>query len=167
MRGVLGRGKRGWKRFLGMGAERLRSHLLETTGTDPGRWGSERLRSAWFKAYPEAADYFAYIRDRDYQTALPWSGRVRKALYSEAAKYPFQGTGSDVAKEALRLAHEAGLQVIALIHDELLVEAREADAEGASLALTQAMTKAGRLVCPDVPWEGIGVSVYPERWGSK
>lgn len=151
----------------GMGAERLRSHLLETTGTDPGRWGSERLRAAWFKAYPEAQDYFAYIRERDFTTALPWSGRVRKALYSEAANFPFQGTGSDVAKEGLRRAQESGLRVIALIHDEFLVEAPNSEADAAGRALVRAMTEAGREVCPDVPWEGITTEVFPERWRGK
>lgn len=151
----------------GMGTERLRSHLLETTGTDPGRWGSERLRKAWFKAYPEADAYFDYIRGHNYTTALPWSGRVRKALYSEACNYPFQGTGSDVAKEALRRAQAAGLAVIALIHDELLIECRSEEASAASEVLTTAMTEAGREVCPDVPWDGITTEIYQERWKSK
>ena len=151
----------------GMGVERLRSHLLEKTGSDPGRWGSERLRAAWFKAYPEAEDYFAYIRQHDYITALPWSRRVRKALYSEACNYPFQGTGSDVAKEALHLCQAAGLSVVALIHDELLIEVETSLASQASHQLVECMMAAGRLVCPDVPWDGISVEVYPERWASK
>ena len=139
----------------GMGVERLRSHLLEKTGSDPGRWGSERLRAAWFKAYPEASEYFAYIRDHDYTIALPYSGRVRKALYSEACNYPFQGTGSDVAKQALARAHQKGLTIIALIHDELVCEAPASDYTEAGRLLVEAMEEAGREVCPDVPWLGI------------
>src|SRR5271166_28762 len=151
----------------GMGVERLRNHLLAKTGSAPGSWGSERLRAAWLRAYPEAEKYFAWIRAHDYCTALPWSGRVRKALYSEACNYPFRGTGSDVAKEALAAAQLGGLKVLALIHDEIVVEVPAADATEAARALVAAMEAAGRLVCPDVPWHGISTEVYPERWASK
>lgn len=151
----------------GMGPERLRDHLRETTGVDPGRWGAEKLRNAWFRAFPEARDYFDYVKGHDLCTALPWSGRVRRGLYSEACNYPFQGTGSDVAKEALIEAHNRGLKVIALIHDELLVECKAEEAKEATRALVEAMEVAGRRVCPDVPWDGISVAAYEERWHSK
>jgi DNA polymerase-1 len=49
---------------------------------------------------------------------------------------------------------ESGLDasLINVVHDEIVVEASETDAEGASKILQECMERAGREIAPGVPW---------------
>ena len=122
---------------------------------------------AWKLAHPEHRPHFASLQQQGemYRAVLPWSGRARLAYYSEALNFYIQGTGSDVAKEALRRAEAAGLPCIGLIHDELMLLVREQDAEEAGRILARCMVEAGEEVCPNVPWKQDFEIV--DRWPSK
>ncbi len=100
-----------------------------------------------------------------HRTVLPWSRRERLAHYTEAANFLIQGTGSDVAKNALHRASKAGLPVVGLIHDEIILDVAEADAADAARELKECMDRAGEEVCPSVPWDQQTEVV--DRWPSK
>ncbi len=144
----------------GMGPRRA----AETYGITEER--AEEIRTAWRRTWPEWRAYFRRIEagreGERYRVKLPWSGRERLAFYSEAANFVIQGTGSDVAKEALRRATAAGLPVTMLIHDEIVLDVPRTEARDAAEALKEAMEAAGREVAPNVPWKQ-DVKVV-ERW---
>lgn len=154
----------------GMYPKRLRDHL-RSKGFPVGLYAATSLRNSWLKAIPEAKDYFAAIEGmkegEKYRVALPDSGRERLCFINDAKNYPFQGLGSDVAKEALVRCQAAGVKVRALVHDQILASCRLQDAEECGRAVTACMQAAGEAVCPGVPWEGISFAIYPERWVSK
>ncbi len=127
------------------------------------------IQNAWKRMWPEWRAYFRKIKaGREgelYRVRLPWSGRERLSFYSEAANVILQGTGSDVAKQALANATRAGLPIVALIHDELIAEVPQAQARDAAETLREGMEAAGREVCPNVPWRV--KTEIKESWTSK
>lgn len=66
-----------------------------------------------------------------------------------------QGTAADIAKAALgdlvrRLKH-TGTKIIAIVHDEILLEADAQDAEGAAAVLKSTMELAGDRILRGIP----------------
>lgn len=86
--------------------------------------------------------------EHSYEARLP-TGRVRtRCCFTEAANSYFQGTAADVTKEAAFLALRRGLDVRLLVHDEIVVQAREGEGALAQAKLVDAMLEAFRTVCP-------------------
>lgn len=111
---------------------------------------------------PDAAlgDYLRQVK------ATTLTGRVRAGCsYCAARNTPFQGLAADGAKLAIFDLVRAGYDVVAFVHDEVVVEidCRSDDnyaRDGTGVA--QIMLDAMRKVCPDV---SVGVElVVSERW---
>jgi DNA polymerase I-like protein with 3'-5' exonuclease and polymerase domains len=68
-----------------------------------------------------------------------------------------QGTGADILKRALGLLPPAlqgtGAQIIGTVHDEIILEVPEAQAEAAATRLKSVMKQAGRFYLSRVPVE--------------
>src|SRR5438067_4542745 len=68
---------------------------------------------------------------------------------------PIQGTSADILKRALRLLsdelRETSAQIVNIIHDEIVVEVDEADAEGVAAKVEHAMVAAGEEYLQTVP----------------
>ena len=86
-----------------------------------------------------------------------------------AMNTPIQGAAADLIKIAMirteKMLSEAGLKakLILQIHDELIVEAPESEAEAASAILREAMTGAAQLSVPLVVDIGIGKSWFDAK----
>lgn len=79
-------------------------------------------------------------RDLTLNHAITLTGRVRsKVRFTVAKNTPFQGLAADGIKEAMFELCRRGYQVIALIHDELLVELDEEGAEVAAEEIKEIM----------------------------
>jgi DNA polymerase-1 len=91
-------------------------------------------------------------------------GRARADSERAAINTPIQGSAADLIKVAMiRLAHDLearGLEakLVLQVHDELLVEAPEAEVEVARVAVEQAMTTAMALSVPLEVQTGVGMS---------
>ena len=89
------------------------------------------------------------------------NANIRRAAEREAINMPIQGTASDIVKIAMLHVdeefHKAGLQARMLmqVHDELLVEAPESEAEAAAEILKREMESAVQLDVPLVVDIGI------------
>ena len=89
---------------------------------------------------------------------------IRTRAEREAINLPIQGTASDVVKLAMLKVDEAlkreNLQarIVMQVHDELLLEAPEAEAEKCAAVVKQAMETAVKLDVPLVVETGIGDS---------
>jgi DNA polymerase-1 len=90
------------------------------------------------------------------------NGNIRRAAEREAINMPIQGTASDIVKMAMLRADEAfrreGLEAKMLmqVHDELLVECSEREAEHVANTLKREMENAVELDVPLLADTGIG-----------
>lgn len=114
----------------------------------------------------------AYLRESgrevvESRVARTKSGRMLRLRYDDndrgsiaaAKRYgvnmPIQGTSADILKRALRLLHEflrgTSGKLINIVHDEVMVECDEAEAEDIANRLESAMIKAGQDFVSRVP----------------
>ena len=72
-----------------------------------------------------------------------------------AKNMPIQGTSADILKRALRLLHDdirsTSAQLVNIVHDEIIVECDDAEAEQTSRILESAMQRAGAEFVSKVP----------------
>lgn len=79
--------------------------------------------------------------------------------YTEAANAPIQGGSASMTKAAAVLLQRRidakgwanDMFIVNMVHDEIVVEAREEIAEEAAEMLRKSMLEAGKLYCPEVP----------------
>jgi DNA polymerase-1 len=110
-------------------------------------------------------------------------GRVVEASWEQSAENPFggisfpqccnlpvQGICADAMLRAIRLVHQRFLAAqinggsVATIHDELLCEVAEEDAERAREILEQAMLDAFVATFPGAPTKGVAKAVIGNNW---
>ena len=90
------------------------------------------------------------------------NGNIRRAAEREAINMPIQGTASDIVKMAMLRADEAfrreGLEAKMLmqVHDELLIECSQDEAEHVAKTLKREMENAVELDVPLLADTGIG-----------
>lgn len=102
------------------------------------------------------------------------SGRLRRwpdgrMPVTELCNTPDQGSGADIAKRAMALVRERlggfGGELVAMAHDELVLEVPEAEAEAAAAALRECMIRAWDEFVDSVPIEvEVGVG---DSWAEK
>jgi DNA polymerase I-like protein with 3'-5' exonuclease and polymerase domains len=104
--------------------------------------------------------------ERQVKVTLP-SGRIRaRCRFTEAANTGFQGLAADVTKEALWRAHCAGLPVVIVVHDEIVLESKEEDVEKHVDLLRECMLGAFRDLCPLVgSYATVDIQQGLSRWG--
>lgn len=147
----------------GIGAQRF-SMMTGLSQTE-----SEDLLRRYFSTY-RALDIWlrdAAIKALRERTARTASGRMARFNFDPADKQaaslaqrngkntPIQGSSADILKRALRLLHDklrgTGARIVNMIHDEIVVEADEAEAEDVGKIVEDAMCKAGEEYVKKVP----------------
>jgi DNA polymerase-1 len=86
------------------------------------------------------------------------SGPRRRISFPQACNLPIQGVCADCMLRAIVKLHKklrTGWSLVATVHDELLLEVPEADAEAAAAALAEAMTEAFVETFPGAPTLGV------------
>jgi len=130
---------------------------------------ARQLKATWLDQWPDMKEYFRYINRHEtsmgvFELTEERSGHVRGGMfYPEACNFPFQCLGAYVAKRALWREFEAGIPTVLFVHDELVAEPREEDAEHVLEQLSSIMIAAARELCPDVPIKVEGAVM--ERYG--
>ncbi len=129
---VYGGGQNAIKKWFGFSQDRARETLQKM-----------------HRAYPELTGLqnrieFA-LEDQGYVKS-PLTGRrfrlqydIRKEGY-KFTNYLVQGTSADIMKVATARVHQAGVPLVAAVHDELIAEVDEADAEEAAKTIEEAFT---------------------------
>ena len=124
----------------------------------------ERLRPAWFSAYPEMVSYFKHVSDK-----VEWNGQIKQLVsdrvrggvgFCDGANSYFQGLAADGAKHALwSVCKEAytdvcspmyGSRPIMFVHDEIFSEIPIAGSSEAAKRMAEVMVSAMREYTPDV-----------------
>lgn len=142
----------------GMGAETLKSSAKNTYGVTLSLKEAKAFKEAFFQAYPGIAAWHNRMRgERETRTL---AGRLRRwpearPKVTEVFNAPVQGTAADILKLALagllpRLEPLGG-RIVAVVHDEVIVEVPEARAEEAARAVQEATAEAGARYLPDLP----------------
>ncbi len=135
----------------GQGAEGLRNYARGSYGVEMGLEDARRYRKRFFQTYPGIKAW----HEREWDE-LKWGNtetrtltgrrRTRIRSFNERVNTPVQGTGADGLKLALALLHERreecpGALPILAVHDEIVVECDEEEAEKVEAWLTKAMVE--------------------------
>ena len=137
----------------GMGAERFQQYA-KSYGIRLSIEEAVRIRRAWFQSYPSIAAHHSHVKSQRPQTIRTVSGRViHTTQFTDALNLPIQGSGADLLNRAIAIIHPRlepfDASLIAFIHDELVVLAREGVAEEVATVVERGMRAAGREFYPD------------------
>lgn len=147
----------------GIGAQRF------SIMTGVGVSDAEDILRRYFATYKKLDSYLRDSANRavDEKQARTGSGRLVKFNYDPSDRQqvsmtqrngknaPIQGTSADILKRALRLLsdelRETSAQIVNIIHDEIVVEVDEAEAEAVATKVEHAMVAAGEEYVQTVP----------------
>ena len=163
----------------GMGANGLSAYASSSYNVNMPLKAAEKARSAFFVAYPGIALWHSKTR---LQSAQNQTVRTRGGLLrdlgneqfgwklTEALNTPVQGSGAECLLESLIALPGAlaGLdaRVIHHVHDEIILECAESDADKAKLALTSAMQKGFDVLFPEAGMPGLVDAHSGSNWHS-
>jgi DNA polymerase I len=170
----------------GQGATGLQLYASTTYEVEITLAEAARYRDAWFDAYPAFRRWHGRVDregKRDLLVRSPsgrvrrWSSREYKAVggfkLTEASNTPVQGGAAEVMLAALGhlpgLLTKAGLDAfpVAVVHDEIVLEADVAHAPAAAEVLTTAMVLGMQAVFPDAVTTGLVEVSLGRSWADK
>jgi DNA polymerase-1 len=156
----------------GMGWRRFREHARCNYALDLSEADARRYRNAFFASYPGLAAWHrcaGRTHDAAVETrTLTGRRRLGVSRFTEKLNTPVQGTGADGLKLALALLWERrgecpGAFPVLAVHDEVVVECEEGQADAAAAWLRQALLDGMTPLLDPVPVE---VEVRTARtWG--
>ncbi|MBN1624031.1 MAG: bifunctional 3'-5' exonuclease/DNA polymerase, partial [Clostridia bacterium] len=142
-----------------MGARGLQSYAGDVYGVEMSLEEAEAFRDRYFNAYKGIKNWHDSVKANPPRVSRSLSGR--RYFHNEdagiAALYntPVQGTAADIVKNALGMLMDTlkstSAGIVAVVHDEILLEAPESEAEETALILKNTMESAGNDFMPDVP----------------
>ncbi len=157
----------------GMGAAGLAQYAQQSYGVEMSLSQAENFRNRFFKAYPGIANWHRAV-----QRAKPTEERSlsgRKFVFGENAgvsglyNTPVQGTAADITKAALGLLAKklngTGIKIIAVVHDEILLEVDADDAEFAASLLQETMELAGNQILRGISC--VAEATVADDWSEK
>ena len=156
----------------GMGAARFRDYAQSQYGLTLTEDEAQRYRDAFFDAYPGLRAWHQRVgrtgkKPVDTRT-LAGRRRLQVVRFTEKLNTPVQGTGADGLKQALALLSERrdqcpGAFPVLVVHDEIVIECDEGQADAAAAWLKSAMIDGMAPLLDPVPVE---VEVKVARsWG--
>jgi len=153
----------------GMQPKTFKQHVKNEFNINITEEEAVQASNAFFRTYPGILDYHKSIERLKPETYyLPEgekqmivvrcaSGRARifdpnTYVFTRAVNHPDQGTGADMIKEALiRLYMDTNYKIILTVHDEIMLEVPEDEAETAKEVLRNIMIAAGsKFISPIV-----------------
>lgn len=165
----------------GQGAKGLAAYALASYGVTMSEADAEKHRRAWFKEYPAFRAWQAKTRSTCERTleVRTAGGRLRRwenaAAFksTEAFNTPVQGGAAETMLAAMarasRMLDAAGIDaaLLATVHDELILEARESDADRAKEILETAMREGFLEIFPSAPQTGLVEAHIGRSWAEK
>lgn len=170
----------------GQGAKGLAAYARASYGVTMSEEDAAKHREAWFKAYPAFRGWHSTMRrsaERTLEVRTP-GGRLRRwetadrntpgAFKStEAYNTPVQGGAAEAMLAAMArlmdLLKGSGLPAypLATVHDELIVEAPETDADQVKDLLETAMRDGFLQIFPGAPTTGLVEAHVAQSWADK
>lgn len=142
-----------------MGAKNFVTYAKTNFDLDVDLKQAEIFKRKFFHTYPKLKIWHNKLEKKDYSITL--GGRVRKYSQDyyrgELYNTPVQGTGADILKVALNLVYKRIIcselhpaKIIAIVHDEIVLECKETDSERISGELKNCMKEAWYQFIADV-----------------
>ena len=143
-----------------MGAKGLRGYARNTYGVEMSLEKATQFKQRFFDSYAGFAAFYQQTASRKSKQIRTLSGRIRHfsqdyASLPNALNTPIQGTAADIIKRTLAdlpaQLTDTQAQIVACIHDEIILEVEAEQAETAQQILEQVMVSAGEHYLTDVP----------------
>lgn len=147
----------------GAGAATLRKQAVAQYGIDMELEEAQELVRGFRSAYPRLHEWQGEEGTKTTKAVFTKYGRRRllsgfNDKYTTRINTQVQGTAGDIAKLAilgiwseLRQAKSEEAFIIAMVHDEIVLEVKDTFVQKWSTALATAMVEAGRVVCEQAP----------------
>ena len=142
----------------GMGAEGLRETAKQSYGVDMPFEQAGLFRRRFFETYQGIRAWHQRIREEAAREGRTLTGRrfpfSPQAGLPERSNLPVQGTAADIIKKALGLLVsrlDPDTWIVAVVHDEILLECPAGRATRAAALLGACMEEAAVAILPDVP----------------
>jgi DNA polymerase I-like protein with 3'-5' exonuclease and polymerase domains len=143
----------------GMGAKGLQSYAKETYDVDMTLEEAEQFRNRFFYAYKGVAAWHKKLKNNPPIQSRTVAGRKHvfgsQPGLSGLCNTPVQGSAADIIKNALGMLVSkldgTNTKIVALVHDEIVLEAEEGQAIEAAGILKETMEKAGAQYLKLVP----------------
>jgi len=147
----------------GAGAATLRKQAVAQYGVDMMLEEAQELVTGFREAYPQLYEWQTVEGNKTTRAVFTRYGRRRiltgfNDKYTTRINTQVQGTAGDIAKIAIAMiwdqitaAKKGEALLIAMVHDEIVLEVEEGAVDKWAKALAVAMEKAGAIVCKEVP----------------
>jgi len=148
----------------GLGVRALAAKLGTTTSR------AQALLDAFKRTFPQfwgwSNDVVRYaILKRKLTSALGWQRQYPIIMTQSVRNFLMQAGGADILRLSIIFAQQAGVRVLAPLHDAVLIEFDIDDAEESVAAMQAAMHRASEKVLGGFPLESEArVIVYPDRY---
>jgi len=142
----------------GSGDERLQQGLL-SKGISFTLSQVRQIKGAFFAKYSKVGERYRQLKYINTNQVCSIGGRRRISdgdlSFPELCNSPIQATGADILKKALSLLPQALIgtsgKIIACVHDEILLQSKEDEAEHVSAILNANMLEAAQFFLKKVP----------------
>lgn len=157
----------------GMGASGLMTYALETYGVEMSLPEAELFKKRFFEGYKGVDAWHREVKRRMSVCSRTLAGRKhtygRDSGMSGRYNTPIQGTAADILKNALGMLYQVlwntTTSIVAVVHDEIVLECDEKAAEETAVLLRGTMEEAGRRYLKDIPV--IAEASIAESWAGK
>lgn len=147
--------------FYGKSAIGLGSSLRDEHGHPIGESEANKVMAGFLELYPSLINYVTYSWDAVKHGRVYTLGgrhkaieRVSRGEHRAALNFPMQASSADIMDRALLACNkeltDAGIEFyfILSVHDELIFEVREDQAQAAAVIVKREMQNAWKLLCP-------------------
>lgn len=162
----------------GMGLNKFIATTAQKHGIILSKKEASQFRHQYFQLYPGLKRYHELVRKQWQQgirTSYTLDGRRRvwskhsQPKLNEMINHPIQGTSATMIKRAIALLYrclhrlQSDAQLVAVIHDEILLECPQQEAKRVKTVLERCMVKAGQQLLKPIPCE-VEASIL-SSWG--
>ncbi|HIP42717.1 MAG TPA: bifunctional 3'-5' exonuclease/DNA polymerase [Aquifex aeolicus] len=157
----------------GISAKGLAEYAKVGYGVEISQEEAEVFRKRFFKNFKAFKIWHDSVKkelkeNKEVKGATLMGRKFSATTFNDAVNYPIQGTGADLLKLAVLLfdaevnKRSLKAKVVNLVHDEIIVECPEKEAQKVKTLLEKAMKQAGKIVLKKVPIEV--EATINERW---
>jgi DNA polymerase I-like protein with 3'-5' exonuclease and polymerase domains len=150
--------------LFGAGAATLRKQAIAQYGLALSMPESKKIVAGFRMAYPRLHDWQNLVGNRDTNAVLTLYGRRRILVgfndrFTVRINTEVQGTAGDIGKIAMAMVYQDIMKrkllnkvnIIAMVHDEVVLECEESLVDETQVMLKTNMENAGRILCKSVP----------------
>ena len=158
----------------GISPKSLMEYAKNNYGIDITLREAQKFHERFFEVYSGFKKWHEKVKEElsKKHTIVVYSLLGRRMVvnrFTEAVNFPIQATGSDMLKMAVvffgKLKDGLDAHIVNLIHDEIVVDVKEEDAQKARDVLSESMLRAGKILLKKVPVEFEAQIV--ESWAEK